>query len=323
LACAAKFGNGLKPNTANSMDAPYLSIIIPTRQAESTLQVALDSVLRQSFTDLEILVMDSVSTDHTLAIAREAAGRDGRVRVFAEPDKGVYDAMNKGIYQARGEFVYFLGSDDWLQDDKVLSDVFSLSDKDRYDVIYGNVISPSYRGAYDGVFTYEKLLSRNVSHQACFYRRNLFARLGNYNLKYRAYADWEFNIRCFSDPQVRIRFVDRIIAGFGPGGLSSRHDVPFLKEVMFPAKLRLLAATGTHALRKPAVYDEWWRLLRNAGFRTPATLEAAAGGAPIPGVIKGMAAWQKKIPLKTLRIGVCSKLCMFASYWRHFLTGAI
>lgn len=305
------------------MDAPYLSIVIPTRQAERTLKVALDSILRQSFTRLEILVMDSVSTDDTLAIAREAAGGDSRVRVFSEPDKGVYDAMNKGIREARGEFVYFLGSDDWLHDEKVLNDVFAIQDKDGYDVLYGNVVSPSYRGAYDGVFTYEKLLSRNVSHQACFYRRSLFARLGDYNLRYRGYADWEFNIRCFSDQRVRIRFIDRIIAGFGPDGLSSRHDVPFLKEVLFPAKLRLLAATGTRVLRKPAVYDEWWRLLRNAGMRTLATLEDAAGGTPIPKAILGMAAWQRNIPLKTLRIGVCSKFCMFASYSRHLLTGAI
>ena len=320
---AANCGNGPKPNTGNSMDAPYLSIIIPTRQAERTLKVALDSILEQSFANLEILVMDSVSTDNTLAIAREAADGDGRVLVFSEPDKGVYDAMNKGIQRARGEWVYFLGSDDRLHDEKVLKDVFSLPDKDGYDLLYGNVVGPSYRGAYDGVFTYEKLLIRNVSHQACFYRRSLFVRLGDYKLRYRAYADWEFNIRCFSDPRVRIRFVDRVIASFGPGGLSSRHDVPFLKEALFPAKLRMLAVMGTSALRKLAVYDEWWRLLRNAEFRGPGTMEPVAGGIPIPKAITGMAAWQKNISLKTLRIGVCSKLCMFASYSRHLLTGAI
>jgi glycosyltransferase involved in cell wall biosynthesis len=303
------------------MDAPTLSIIIPTRQAEKTLRAALDSLLVQSFADLEVLVMDSVSTDGTLAIARET--NDPRVRVLSEPDKGVYDAMNKGIRESRGEFIYFLGSDDWLQDDRVLEDVFSTKDIDQSDLLYGNVVSTSFKGAYDGVFTYEKLLSRNVSHQACFYRRSLFARLGEYSLRYRAYADWEFNLRCFADHTVRIHFIDRIIAGFGADGLSSRHDVPFLKEVLFPAKLRLLAASGPHALRRMSVYDECWRLLRNAEFRGPLTLELVAGDTPIPTAIKGMAAWQEKFPLKTLRVGVCSKLLMFASYWRHLLIGAI
>jgi glycosyltransferase involved in cell wall biosynthesis len=305
------------------MEAPYLSIIIPTRQAEKTLGTALDSILQQSFKDLEILVIDSVSTDGTLAIARNAAERDRRVQVSSEPDKGVYDAMNNGIRQARGEWIYFLGSDDRFNDERVLSDVFSTPDKEADDVLYGNVVGPSYRGVYDGVFTYEKLLSRNVSHQACFYRRSLFVRLGDYNLRYRAYADWEFNIRCFSSRQIRLHFIDRVIASFGPGGLSSRHDVPFLKEVMFPAKLRLMAETGPRVLRRLAEYDDWWRLLRNAEFRGPATLEPAAGGLAVPKAIKGMAAWQMHIPLRTLRIGVCSKLCMFASYWRHLLTGTI
>jgi glycosyltransferase involved in cell wall biosynthesis len=303
------------------MDAPYLSIIIPTRQAERTLRVALGTVLGQSFTGLEVLVMDSVSTDGTLAIARGT--NDPRVRIFSEPDKGVYDAMNKGIRAARGEFVYFLGSDDWLQDERVLEDVFSTKDIDQFDVLYGNVVSTSFKGAYDGVFTYEKLLRRNVSHQACFYRRSLFARLGDYSLRYRAYADWEYNIRCFGNESVRLHYIDRIIAGFGADGLSSRHDVPFLKEVLFPAKLGLLAATGSGALRSAAFYDEWWRLLRNAEFRGPLTMEPVAGDTPIPKAIKGMASWQNRFPLKTLRFGVCSKLLMFASYWRHLLTGAI
>ena len=301
---------------------PYLTIIIPTFRAEKTLHASLDSVLRQTFRDWEVLVMDGGSPDATLAISQAAAEQDNRIRVFSAPDKGVYDAMNKGIREARGEWLYFLGSDDLLQDGEVLGDVFADPGHASSDLLYGNVVSPSYKGAYDGVFDYPKLLSRNVSHQAAFYRKALFARLGDYNLRYRGYADWDFNIRCFSNAGVRTRYLERTIACFGPDGLSSRHDVPFLKEVLFPARLRLLETTGLGVLRRISVYDEWWRLLRNAGLRGPAALREQAPGA-VPAVILGMAGWQEKIKPRLLQMGTCSKLLMFASYVRHLLTGVI
>lgn len=302
---------------------PYLTIIIPTFRAEKTLQASLDSVLRQDFRDWEILVMDGGSRDATLTIARHAARDDARIRVFSEPDKGVYDAMNKGLREARGLWIYFLGSDDLLHDEKVLSTVFTLADRDQFHLLYGNVVSPSYKGAYDGEFSYGKLLSRNVSHQAVFYQKTLFQRLGDYNLRYKGYADWDFNIRCFSDAGVRIRYIERTIARFGADGLSSRHDIPFLREVLFPARLRLLEQTGPRVLRRISVYDEWWRLLRNAGLRGAAALEEQAGDIGLAAPLKGMAVWQQKISPRVLQMGVCSKMLMFASYVRHLLTGVI
>jgi glycosyltransferase involved in cell wall biosynthesis len=298
---------------------PTLTIIVPVFRAEKTLQASLDSVLSQEFRDWELLVLDGASPDGTLAIAQEAARKDDRIRVISEPDKGVYDAMNKGIARARGEWLYFLGSDDLLYDDTVLSSVMGARDAD---LLYGNVVSPSYKGVYDGPFDYPKLLSRNLSHQAAFYRKTLFSHLGDYNLRYKAYADWDLNLRCFSDPGLRIRYIDRIVGRFGADGLSSRHDIPFLKEVLFPARLRMLLQTGPRVLRRLSFYDEWWRLLRNAQLRGRAALRGNPESV-IPAPIGDMAAWQGRISPRWLKIGVCSKMCMFASYLRHLITGAI
>ncbi|MBS1663149.1 MAG: glycosyltransferase [Bacteroidetes bacterium] len=296
------------------MTAPYLTIIIPTYQAEKTLQASLDSVLSQDFRDLEILVMDGGSKDRTIEIVQAAAAEDPRIRLVSERDKGVYDAMNKGVRQARGTWLFFLGSDDFLFEPTTLSTVFP--GYEDADFIYGNVVGDSYKGAYDGQFDYAKLLSRNISHQAIFYRRTLFDRFEAYDLRYKGYADWELNIRLFRDESVRRRYIGGIIARFGPFGLSSRHDVPFLQQVLFPARLELLRETGLSALYPVGVYDEWWRLIRNAEFPV-----RPSGG--LPKVIDQMFAWQQKLPRRMLKIGVCSKLIMFASYLRHHLSGAL
>src|SRR5882757_6796610 len=211
--------------------SPFLSIIIPTLNSEKTLQMALDSLLQQSFTNFEIWIIDSVSGDGTLSIVKENAEKDARIRLVSERDKGIYDAMNKGIRLARGEWIFFLGSDDRLYDKGVIASVFAAlaghgemapdQDAATPDLLYGNVISTSYKGLYDGEFTFEKLLSRNISHQAIFYKKSLFDRIGNYNLRYRAHADWDLNIRCFADKGIRTKYLDQVIAEFGAGGISS------------------------------------------------------------------------------------------------------
>ena len=304
------------------MSTPYLTIIIPTLQAESTLNEALDSICSQGFGDYEVLIMDSVSRDGTLDIAGKYAVKDHRIRLFSEPDKGVYDAMNKGIEKARGEWILFLGSDDKLYDDDVLQGFASGSGLEELDMVYGNVVSPSYKGIYDGEFTFEKLLRRNLPHQAIFYRKTLFERIGPFVISYKGYADWDLNIRCFKDNRIKIRYINTVVAYFGAEGISSRHDVPFLREVMIPEQLKLLDRVP-HRLRSVTAFDEWWRLLRNAAIRDGAALGNYAGREKVPPAVKRMAAWQQKMPAGLLRVGLFSKLTMFMNYIGNLLTASL
>lgn len=305
------------------MSIPQLTIIIPTLRAERTLQAVLDSVLCQEFQHFEIIIMDSVSGDNTLAIARANAQRDDRIRIFSEPDKGVYDAMNKGIEKARGQWILFLGSDDRLHDEKVLQSFFSVHDHQDFDLVYGNVVGPGFKGVYDGEFSFEKLLHRNICHQAIFYKKSLFGLIGFFTVHYKGYGDWDLNIRCFKDDRVRVRYIDLLVAYFGPGGISSRYDIPFLHEVMIPEKLRMLHRTSVHSLRSLKAYDEWWRLLRNGGIREQAQLARLSQGQPIPGSLQMMIRWQQSFPQKTLRIGILSKCLMFVNYLTSFFSGYI
>lgn len=308
------------------MAQPLISIITVVYNGAATLEKTIQSVLAQTYNSFEYIIVDGGSTDGTLVILDTY--RPHIAKYVSEPDKGVYDAMNKGIGMASGNWLFFLGADDILYDNEVLASVAgALGVASPPDLLYGNVVSPSYKGVYDGEFTFEKLLNKNISHQAIFYKRQLFDRIGNYNLHYKAYADWDFNIRCFADKGIKTAYMDQVVAEFGEGGISSRHDVPFLREVLIPEKLRLLTKTGPRHLRNLPAYDEWWRLVRNAGIRRVEELDELARlrhfSEAAPPCLKRMVRWQSRISPQTLRIGILSKCLMFASYLVNLLTGAI
>lgn len=199
-----------------------ISIIIPTFNAEATISNALKSILSQHFQDFEVLVMDGGSTDGTSRILE--AYNDSRIRVFSEGDKGVYDAMNKGIAFAKGDWLYFLGSDDVLRDDQVFSAIAPFLEYDQHDLVYGNAYLLKQQRVYDGPFDRWKLMwVGNICHQAIFYHKSLFERLGKYNLKFKIWADWDFNIRCFSYPAIRHLHVNLVVADYNDiDGLSNQ-----------------------------------------------------------------------------------------------------
>ena len=204
-----------------------LSIIIPTYNSVSVLPKALDSIVGQTFGDWEVLIMDGVSTDDTLKVAQSY--NDSRIRINSEPDKGIYDAMNKGIGKARGEWLYFLGSDDWLLNDNVLHDVFA-QDADSYDVVYGEVDAPHLASNHSGEWTLQTI-DRNRCHQAIFYRRSVVRRLGGYNTKYKIWADYDLNLKWFFDRKVKKKHIPTIIAHYAEGGYSSVCDAEMLKDL--------------------------------------------------------------------------------------------
>jgi glycosyltransferase involved in cell wall biosynthesis len=287
---------------------PFFSIIIPTFNSERTVSVALSSVINQEFKDVEILVIDAESSDNTIQIISEFEAKDSRIRHISEKDQGIYDAMNKGVALANGEWIYFLGSDDWLKDMNVLQAIADELQKEPADLLYGNVMMQPSKKTYDGPFTVDKLFRRNISHQSIFYRRNLFDKLGNYNLAYKLHADWDFNIRCFLEPGITTRFVNTIVACFAKGGVSSAHDKIFLKEIIIPRKLKSLAlASGL--LKNIKLYDEYWRLFRNAGIRNEREVNET-----LPSEIVRLLKFQRSLPSKLLRTGIFSKFFMTLSY---------
>src|SRR6266487_4487683 len=206
------------------MTPPLISVITPTFNSGAKIAATVASVLSQGKGLYEFLVIDGGSTDGTLAHLR---AQGSALRYLAEPDEGIYDAMNKGIRLTGGEFLYFLGAGDRLLPgmlEAVAAEIRKLQrhgKTSRPTLLYGNVDWSWYSRPYDGRFNRFKLLRRNICHQAIFYQRSVFERLGFYNTKYRLLADWEFNIRCFNDQGVRTRYIPLRIADFEAGGKSA------------------------------------------------------------------------------------------------------
>ena len=211
---------------------PFFSIIIPTFNVEKVLINALKSIEEQSITDYELIIIDGSSTDGTLQIIENYNVSHFPIRSISEADNGIYDAMNKGIKMAQGRFLYFLGADDYLLDKNVLSDTKEHALLYPVDVIYGNVNSPKLGNHYDGKFTDATIFHKNISHQAIFFKRNVFELIGTYDLSYHVHADWVHNITWFFHKTIKHRFIDRDIAYFSDGGYSSvKKDHTFRKDI--------------------------------------------------------------------------------------------
>jgi glycosyltransferase involved in cell wall biosynthesis len=202
---------------------PFYTIVIPTLNSGNTVSAAIESILKQSYGDFEILIIDGLSLDNTLAISRNY--EDERVKISSEKDMGIYDAMNKGIKCAKGEWLYFMGADDRLFDDQVLSNMATEIEKTYDLIIYGNVqiVGNCPWGSdgdiYAGQFDLRKLLKQNISHQAIFYNKSVFRNMGLFNINYKINSDWDFNLHCFS--KMKFHFFEQTVAWYATGGISS------------------------------------------------------------------------------------------------------
>lgn len=235
---------------------PFFSIIIPTLNASQTLERCLSSIICQEFQDFEILIMDGESEDGTKEIVESFQKTDyKRISFFQNRDSGVYDAMNTGLSLAKGRWIYFLGSDDWLYKETVLESINYKLTNTNLSVGYGNVLIhgdsdwAKDQEIYAGKFNTLRLTKKNICHQSIFYRAS-FLKKNNlkFDLGYSINADWDFNLKCIQ--KTDFHYLDLIIANFSSGGLStnSKRKDSFFNEIqqkfpdLFPSRFRILAS---------------------------------------------------------------------------------
>ncbi len=215
----------------NKIQPARFSVITVCYEAGATIRSSLDSLRKQICHDYEFLVIDGGSSDATLSILDDY--KDIVNTIVSETDKGIYDAMNKGIARASGEYVYFLNADDQFCDSDVIKDMADyLEQHPEVDLLYGNVIYRDDHGQTRREFnwvTRRNLLYGDLCHQAVFARRALFESIGAFNLKFKINADFDWLLRVFRSG-VSIRYIDRDIAVFYAGGRHAKSPELLSKE---------------------------------------------------------------------------------------------
>ncbi|CAN5268942.1 hypothetical protein BH09BAC6_BH09BAC6_01430 [soil metagenome] len=212
------------PNKLPNSLTPVFSIIIPVFNSAQSLTDNLQSIAAQNFKEYEIIFVDGASTDNTVQRIADFQNlnSDIKIKLLSAPDRGIYDAMNKGINLAEGEWLYFMGCDDRLYSPVVLSAIHREIEKENADLVYGNVlgITSKIKYVYD---TVSKVLSTGIHHQSIFYKARLFKELGKYELNFKIAADYHFTLKVFLNRRYVTRYINQDIAWYGEGGYSSKN----------------------------------------------------------------------------------------------------
>jgi glycosyltransferase involved in cell wall biosynthesis len=196
------------------------SIVTVTHNAAAVLPGTLESLRAQRDAEYEWVLADGGSTDATMQIARSFDAAPASL--VSEPDRGIYDAMNKAVARAQGDWVYFLNADDALAAPDVLARVAARAGD--ADLVVGRVLvvgdGPDVLRGYDHL-TPRRLLFDSLCHQAVFARRNLFERFGVFDLQYRYAADYDWLLRVWRGG-ARVVFEDSVVARFRAGGAHAK-----------------------------------------------------------------------------------------------------
>lgn len=207
---------------------PKISVITPTYNSAKTIEGTIKALLHQSFFDFEYIIIDGLSKDNTLDIIKsyisQFEDKGVSVRIVSEADKGVYDAMNKGIALAEGELIGINNSDDWYEDHalEMMWSHFKASECHN-SMLYGmerlwkdgKIYNVQRRGA-------AFLSEGSMPHSTFFVPKSVYQKYGAFDLSVKVLADYDFICRCVSQG-VQLVEIDYIISNFVLGGLSSSY----------------------------------------------------------------------------------------------------
>ena len=204
-----------------------VSIITATYNSQATVMDTLKSVQCQSYPKIEHIIVDGQSVDNTLEIIKDLKHAGPLV---SEPDRGIYDAMNKGIAMATGDIIGILNSDDFLADEDVIARVVKTFESGNCDMVYGDLV-------YVDAVNTDRVLRRWIAgnferrqflqgwmppHPSVFVRREVYEKYGRFNLQLKSSADYELLLRLMFVNKVRSKYLPYILVHMRAGGQSNR-----------------------------------------------------------------------------------------------------
>lgn len=214
-----------------------ISIITATYNSEKTLKETLDSVLSQTYKDYEHIIIDGLSKDNTMEIVKEYEKKyDGKLKYISEKDSGLYDAMNKGIKMATGDIIGILNSDDKYANENVLQLIANKFEETNCDGTYANLIFMD-----EETMTKPKRIWKSAygklengwhpAHPTLYLKKEVYDKIGLFNLKYKIVADYDFMIRMMKDKTIKLEYINEYIVYMRIGGTSTAGIKGYIKNL--------------------------------------------------------------------------------------------
>ena len=231
---------------------PLVSIVTVSYNAAATIEQTILSVLNQSYSNIEYIIIDGGSTDGTVDIIKKYS--DKLAYWVSEPDKGIYDAMNKGILKASGDWINFMNSGDFFISFNTVEKLIRNDYKVK--ILYGNIIrcydtnkirATGITELFPSIFNF---INDTIHHQSAFISKELFEKYGLYSTEYKLMSDWKFFFEVVALNKEPILYVNQDIAYFQMDGASTKNVDLYLME----RRLYLQKLLGND------LYENLWKL---------------------------------------------------------------
>ncbi|MCO4783752.1 MAG: glycosyltransferase [Candidatus Cloacimonetes bacterium] len=215
---------------------PLITVITVSYNSESTMADNIQSVLNQSYSNIEHLIIDGGSSDKTRDIV---VSNNPKARFLSERDNGIYDAMNKGIRLAKGDYIAILNSDDLYFDETIIKKVMDCFIEHSVDVVYGDmqfvdpVDSSKVQSTWRAIPYYSKLFknSEHPAHPSFFVKKSCYARFGDFKLDFGHTADFEFMMRLLAKEKCTSYVLPEPLVKMRLGGASDGSFKVLLKNI--------------------------------------------------------------------------------------------
>jgi glycosyltransferase involved in cell wall biosynthesis len=231
-----------------------VSIITAAYNSAETIKDCIHSVIKQSYTSIEHIIIDGGSTDGTTEIIKAMALLNKHIYYTSEPDEGIYDALNKGVNIATGDIIGFLHSDDLLADTAGIAAIVNTIETTGCDGVYTD-LELVHKQNINTVVRYwkscnynPKFLSRGwmPPHPTLYLKKAVYEHYGTYDISYKIAADYDFVLRLFKDDQLVLNYLPLVLTKMRIGGASSKN----IKSIILKSK-------------------EDFKILKNNNFKSP------------------------------------------------------